>query len=100
MVILLLTEVQFFQMEEVWHSPAAIFDQQLLDALRATATDEVGETMEMISFAGHDSAMTALQVPTAMLFVPCKDGISHAPEEFSSREQWYVLCGSIRRRSR
>lgn len=75
-------------MEQVWHSPAANFDERLLGCLRKAAIEEVGEASEMISFAGHDSAMTALQVPTAMLFVPCKDGVSHSPEEYASPEQW------------
>lgn len=85
----LLTDTQSFHMEQVWHSPATVFDQQLLGSLRKAAADEVGKTMDMISFAGHDSAMTALQVPTAMLLVPCKDGVSHAPDEYSIPEQWY-----------
>jgi N-carbamoyl-L-amino-acid hydrolase len=79
---ILLTDPQFFEMEQVWHSPAARFDQHLLWSLLEAATDEVGERIDMISFAGHDSAMTALQVPTAMLFIPCKDGVSHSPAEY------------------
>lgn len=35
---------------------------------------------------GHDSTMTTLKVPTAMVFVRAKDGISHSPKEWSSKE--------------
>jgi hydantoinase/carbamoylase family amidase len=38
------------------------------------------------SGAGHDSVFTSKRVPTSMVFVPCKDGVSHHPEEFSSAE--------------
>ena len=83
-------------MEQVWHSPAAYFDENMLDCVSKAAEKEVGGTMEMISFAGHDSAMTSLQVPTAMVFIPCRDGVSHAPEEYSSQQQWLVSMGSCR----
>jgi len=32
-----------------------------------------------------------MRVPTAMIFVPSKDGISHNPNEYTSKEEWYVL---------
>jgi len=51
-------------------------------------------TLELPSGAGHDAAMVALaerpsggKIPTGMLFVPCRNGISHSPEEYVSAEQ-------------
>lgn len=41
----------------------------------------------MTSGAGHDAQVLAEHVPTGMLFVPSQDGISHAPEEFTSPAQ-------------
>lgn len=35
-----------------------------------------------------NSAETSMRVPTAMIFVPSKDGISHNPNEYTSKEQW------------
>jgi acetylornithine deacetylase/succinyl-diaminopimelate desuccinylase-like protein len=29
-----------------------------------------------------------MRVPTAMIFVPSKDGISHNPNEYTSKEEW------------
>jgi acetylornithine deacetylase/succinyl-diaminopimelate desuccinylase-like protein len=37
--------------------------------------------MRMPSGAGHDTMCLADRVPSAMLFLPCKDGISHHPAE-------------------
>jgi acetylornithine deacetylase/succinyl-diaminopimelate desuccinylase-like protein len=37
--------------------------------------------MLMRSGAAHDTMCVADHVPSAMVFVPCRDGISHAPEE-------------------
>ena len=39
------------------------------------------------SGAGHDSVFTSKRVPTSMIFVPCKDGVSHHPEEFSTADE-------------
>jgi len=44
-------------------------------------------TRDMISGAGHDAAYVSRVAPAAMIFVPCKDGISHNEAEFSSKEQ-------------
>ncbi|KAK4939769.1 hypothetical protein LTR10_020053 [Elasticomyces elasticus] len=38
------------------------------------------------TLTGHDSLSTLLKTPTAMVFVRSKDGISHAPEEWSDEE--------------
>lgn len=76
--------------ERIWHSPAVQLDDTVVSCIRHAANRVVGSDgfMDMISYAGHDSALTALRVPTAMIFVPSKDGISHAPDEFTSEEQW------------
>ena len=37
--------------------------------------------MTMPSGAAHDTMCVADHIPTGMVFVPCKDGISHSPEE-------------------
>jgi allantoate deiminase len=46
------------------------------------AAEASGEPyMSMHSGAAHDTMSIADRVPSAMVFVPCKDGISHSPEE-------------------
>jgi acetylornithine deacetylase/succinyl-diaminopimelate desuccinylase-like protein len=35
----------------------------------------------MVSGAAHDTMVVAERVPSAMVFVPCKDGLSHTPLE-------------------
>jgi N-carbamoyl-L-amino-acid hydrolase len=41
----------------------------------------------MVSGAGHDAAYIARVAPAAMIFVPCRGGISHNEAEFTSKEQ-------------
>ncbi|KAM4063946.1 peptidase [Hirsutella rhossiliensis] len=69
-------------------SPAVRFDQGCVAAVREGAVSLVGSAgwIEMTSGAGHDSVFTSRRCPTAMIFVPCKDGVSHHPEEFCSAE--------------
>jgi ureidoglycolate amidohydrolase len=40
--------------------------------------------VEMISRAYHDSLFMARIAPVSMLFIPCKDGVSHRPDEYAS----------------
>ena len=67
--------------------PAVRFDADCIAAVRAAAAVSGYSTREMISRAGHDAAFIARVAPAAMIFVPCKDGISHNEAEFSSKEQ-------------
>jgi acetylornithine deacetylase/succinyl-diaminopimelate desuccinylase-like protein len=41
----------------------------------------------MVSRAYHDSSFMAQLYPTVMIFIPCRDGLSHRPDEYSSPEQ-------------
>ena len=70
-----------FELQQVDHFPASRFDAKCVDAVRA-ATRALGYPhREMVSGAGHDAIYIARVAPTAMIFVPCKDGISHSETE-------------------
>ncbi len=43
-----------------------------------------GRTLELVSGAGHDAVVVAALAPVAMLFVRCRDGLSHHPDEYAS----------------
>jgi N-carbamoyl-L-amino-acid hydrolase len=66
-------------------APAAC-DPDLRSALREGARDlGLGEA-DLPSGAGHDAAFMSRICPAAMVFVPCRAGKSHAPEEWADRE--------------
>ncbi len=67
--------------------PAVRFDPDCIAAVRAAAAVSGYSSREMISRAGHDAAFVARVAPASMIFVPCKDGISHNEAEYSSKEQ-------------
>ena len=58
-----------------------LLDQRIVSALEAAARSTGEPTMLMPSGAAHDTMCVADHVPSAMVFVPCKDGISHSPLE-------------------
>ncbi|WP_425993347.1 Zn-dependent hydrolase [Afipia sp. DC4300-2b1] len=63
--------------EQIWRKEPTVFDTKLVDAVE-TATKEMGYSHRRItSGAGHDACNLAAVVPAAMIFVPCKDGVSH-----------------------
>jgi len=75
-------------------------DDGIVAALTAEA-EATGESfMVMPSGAAHDTMCVADRVPTAMLFVPCRDGLSHTPlEDADTRDAAQaaeVLFGAIR----
>jgi len=61
--------------------PPTPMDVRIVDALEAAARTTGEPYMRMHSGAAHDTMCVADRVPTAMVFVPCKDGISHHPDE-------------------
>jgi hydantoinase/carbamoylase family amidase len=66
--------------------PATPLDGRLVAALEAAAAATGEPFMVMISGAAHDTMCVAERVPSAMVFVPCKDGISHHPAESADPE--------------
>ena len=63
--------------EEVVYFPPCRFDHECVNAVRAGAAASGYPAMEIVSGAGHDAVYVARVAPTAMIFVPCKDGLSH-----------------------
>jgi N-carbamoyl-L-amino-acid hydrolase len=63
--------------EAIWRKPPTVFNPKLVDAVE-NATKALGYSHRRItSGAGHDACNLANVVPAAMIFVPCKDGVSH-----------------------
>ncbi|AJY45955.1 Zn-dependent hydrolase [Martelella endophytica] len=63
--------------------PPVGFDPGLVALLEEEAARFELPAMRMISGAGHDAQTMMSLCPSAMIFVPSRDGISHAPQEFS-----------------
>lgn len=78
------------KIDNLFYNHATQFDETCVDTIYRSANEIVGhqKVMKMLSGAGHDSCSTTnANVPTAMIFIPSKGGISHNPSEYSSPEE-------------
>ena len=66
---------------ELVRFPAQPFDPGCVDLVRQAARRLGYSTREIVSGAGHDAIYVARHVPSAMIFTPCKDGLSHNEAE-------------------
>ncbi|GMQ26082.1 Zn-dependent hydrolase [Algoriphagus sp. oki45] len=80
-------------------SKPALADPMIREVITNQAEKLGLSTKSLPSGAGHDAQEMARIAPMGMIFIPSKDGISHAPEEFSSKEDIAnganVLLGTI-----
>jgi N-carbamoyl-L-amino-acid hydrolase len=58
----------------------------IVDTLSQACRDAGLPYLEMVSRAYHDSLFLSRITPTAMLFIPCRNGVSHRPDEYASPE--------------
>jgi len=66
--------------------PPATCDTAILAAMEASAQEAGRSFKRMVSRAYHDSLFMARIAPVAMLFIPCRRGWSHRPDEYASPE--------------
>ena len=80
------------RIETLVNAPSNAFDP-VLQARIAEAAEANGHRYRSIaSAAGHDARHIATLCPSAMIFIPCEEGISHDPSESASRED--VIAGA------
>jgi ureidoglycolate amidohydrolase len=58
----------------------------ITEALSASCRELGIESMPMVSRAYHDSLFMSRIAPTGMLFIPCRNGVSHRPDEYAAPE--------------
>lgn len=76
-----------FAEQRIWDQPAVRFDADCVAAVRRAVELTGYSARDIVSGAGHDAAYISRVAPAAMIFVPCRGGISHNEAEFSSKEQ-------------
>lgn len=82
------------------HSAAVPMDPTLTDFLIQSLPEEEhsprnGTAPLLVSGAGHDAMVMARFVPSSMLFVRCRDGISHHPDEFVALDDIRVALETL-----
>ncbi|MCK0744158.1 Zn-dependent hydrolase [Chromohalobacter nigrandesensis] len=89
--------------ERIWASPVVAFAPECVAAVERGALEHGLKYRRMMSGAGHDAVYVSRVAPTAMIFIPCRDGISHNEAEYASPEHCaagtQVLCDAILERA-
>ena len=62
-------------------------NEGIIELLSECADEEKLKYRVMPSGAGHDAMCMAQLTPTGMIFILCKEGISHNPDEYTSPEE-------------
>lgn len=75
-----------------WTSPATPFDDSCVRFVEDASQALDYRYERIVSGAGHDAILLARHVPTAMVFIPCVDGLSHNEAEDALPED--VTCGA------
>lgn len=72
------------RVEMINADPPAQSDPQILAAIRSAVAELGYSSLEMVSRAYHDSLFMARITPMAMIFIPCRGGVSHRPDEYAA----------------
>jgi N-carbamoyl-L-amino-acid hydrolase len=84
-----------FELEEISYTPPIVFDDTCVAAVRGAADSGGYGHRDMISGAGHDACHMSRVAPSAMIFVPCADGISHNEIESATPEDLTAGCNVL-----
>jgi N-carbamoyl-L-amino-acid hydrolase len=71
-------------LQQINADPPAHCSPEILTLLTAACETEQLPYRHMVSRAYHDSLFMARIAPVAMLFIPCRGGVSHRPDEFAT----------------
>jgi N-carbamoyl-L-amino-acid hydrolase len=76
-----------FQLERLNVDAPAICDPRLVQTIAGVCGELKVPVKRMVSRAYHDTLFMAQVCPATMIFIPCRGGVSHRPDEYSSPEQ-------------
>lgn len=83
------------ELENIWYSPPIKFDPDCVSAVKNAAGAAGYGNMDIISGAGHDACYISRVAPTAMIFVPCEDGVSHNEAESATPADLAAGCNVL-----
>lgn len=70
-------------LQQIAHAPSLTFAPEVRATLARAAADLGIAHLDIHSAAGHDARQLHYVCPTGMIFVPCRDGLSHNPAEWA-----------------
>ena len=77
---------------EIWYSPPTLFDAETVSTVEEMAQMRQFSCRRITSGAGHDAKYMADLCPTAMVFIPCDEGLSH--NELENAKDEHLVAGA------
>ena len=74
-----------FDLARIWRKEPVAFDAGVIAAVDEAAQALGLNRRRIVSGAGHDACNLAGRIPAAMIFVPCRDGVSHNESESATQ---------------
>ncbi len=71
----------------------AVSSSEIVDAIERGCAAEALSSRRIVARAYHDSSFMAQIAPMAMIFIPCRGGVSHRPDEYAAPEH---IAGGIK----
>lgn len=81
-------------MKQIFHYAPVAFEQGCVEAVRNAAKHFGYSHRDIVSGAGHDACYIARVAPTAMIFTPCVDGVSHNESE-DIKPEWAMAGANV-----
>jgi N-carbamoyl-L-amino-acid hydrolase len=75
------------EIQEAWKRDTVYWDERLVGFVEESVKELGYKYQHINSGAGHDAQFVSYMMPTTMIFVASKNGLSHCEEEYSSPEQ-------------
>ncbi len=75
------------KVEKSWNRDTVYWDKKLVSYVKKAAEESGVSHQYVHSGAGHDAQFASYMIPTTMVFVQSKDGLSHCEREYTSPEQ-------------
>ncbi|MGE7764635.1 allantoate amidohydrolase [Peribacillus sp. NPDC096540] len=72
--------------EQVMEADPVYCNEEMIKLIEESISERSGSAVSLVSGAGHDAMAMADVTNVAMIFVRCKDGLSHHPDEFVTEE--------------
>ncbi len=83
-----------YELKQVFYYAPVAFDEECVGAVRRAAQHFGYSHRDIVSGAGHDACYLARVAPSAMVFTPCVDGVSHNESE-DIKQEWSTAGANV-----
>jgi hydantoinase/carbamoylase family amidase len=70
----------------IYNNKSTVFSSKVTATIKSVAEKLGFSTMDIVSMAGHDAGHLNSIAEAGMIFIPCRNGLSHCPEEYTDPE--------------